>query len=154
MEPSEICIAFIKQKESCGRLDSRLGLYMPYPDSGGLSTIGWGHQLTHVDLDSGIFKYGLSSHGCDLLFLQDLKPVVTFVNSLGLIGLTQGQFDALVDFTYNCGAGTCKTLVNMGLKNIPTNLMHFVHDRHGSVLPGLISRRKQELAWWTDSIIK
>lgn len=154
-EPSEECILFIKSKENCAEWDEYKKAFLPYPDSGGLSTIGWGHLLTHIDISSGIFEHGLSQHGCDLLFLQDLKPLVNFINNLGF-AKTQGQFDALVDLGYNAGRGA----VLQVQKNPETAVeifAHYIHDKTGKTLKGLVERRTQDIAWWlgcsTDSVV-
>jgi GH24 family phage-related lysozyme (muramidase) len=152
MTPSDTLVKFLKTKENCAKWNEALQVFLPYPDTGGLSTIGWGHKLTHYDIEAGIFTHGLSQGGCDLLFLQDLKPTVTFVNKLNFAtNPTQGQFDCMVDFTWNCGMGTAVTLIKMGIQYVPSNLMHFIHDARGQVEPGLISRRQQDIAWWSGA---
>lgn len=143
---SPAAVTFMKSKENCAEWNDTEKVYMPYPDSGGISTIGWGHRLTHVDIASGIFQNGLSQHGCDLLFLQDLRPTEKYINSTGL-AQNQGEFDAMVDFAFNAGWGNFALLRRLGISD-PINWMHFIHDAKGAMLPGLVSRRQQDLAWF------
>jgi GH24 family phage-related lysozyme (muramidase) len=73
------------------------------------------------------------------------------INSLFVDGhLTQGQFDALVSFCYNEGFGRLHTMLSHGLANVPNELPHWVYA--GTVkLPGLVTRRAQEVAWWNQA---
>jgi GH24 family phage-related lysozyme (muramidase) len=149
--PSPTLIAFIKSKEGCAEWNDELQMFMPYEDSGGISTIGYGHKVTHFDIQVGVFKYGLSQGGCDRLFEQDLAPRVKFINSLDIPSLTQGQVDALIDIAYNVGYGAVKAIQSFGLTNAPATMMHYIHDAHGRELKGLITRRQQDVAWWTGA---
>jgi GH24 family phage-related lysozyme (muramidase) len=148
--PSQTLIKFLQQKEGCAEWNDALQVFMPYADSGGISTIGWGHRVTHFDLVSGVFTYGLSQLGCDRLFEQDLAPRVKFINSLGIPSLTQGQVDALIDIAYNVGYGAVKAIQSFGLTNAPVTMMHYIHDAHGRELKGLITRREQDVTWWNS----
>lgn len=75
------------------------------------------------------------------------------VNSLVKGPLTQGQFDALVDFTYNLGAGTLahSSLLRMpnagDYSRVPAELEKWIYAA-GEVMPGLVARRKAEAALW------
>lgn len=42
----------------------------------------------------------------DALLCGDMRIAAYVVNALVIVPLTQGQFDALVDFTYNAGQGS------------------------------------------------
>ena len=70
-------------------------------------TIGYGHKLTANDLSSGIYDNGIKKDDASKLFDKDLKSSVDAVNRdlPNADKLTQNQFDALVDFTYNTGSG-------------------------------------------------
>ena len=70
-------------------------------------TIGYGHKLTANDLSSGIYDNGIKKDDASKLFDKDLKSSVDAVNRAlpNADKLTQNQFDALVDFTYNIGSG-------------------------------------------------
>jgi len=56
----------------------------------------------------------------------------------------QNQFDALVSFAYNCGAGSLNTLVkNRDAKTVSQKLMLY-NKANRTVLTGLTKRRKAE----------
>lgn len=59
---------------------------------------------------------------------------------------TQNEFDALVSFTYNCGAGSLNQLVKNGKrsKSEIAEALLLYNKAGGSVLPGLTRRRKAE----------
>lgn len=149
------CTAFMKDKETCSAWDEELKAYMPYPDSGSCSTIGWGHKLTHVDIKSGVFEHGLSQGGCDLLFLQDIRPVEQFILRKASdynVFLTQGQFDALVDLGYNAGFGAADAVLFAFSANEPVEpvFKRFVHDSKGNTLAGLVTRREWDIQSWNS----
>lgn len=74
-----------------------------YRDPVGLPTAGCGHLVT-----DGGYRVGqkLTEPEIRALLVDDLVPAVECVNQ-GVKGVktTQGQFDALVDLTYNVGCG-------------------------------------------------
>jgi len=82
-------IALTKQFESCS--------LTAYKDGGGVWTIGYGHT-------KGV-KQGqtCTQQQADAWLAEDVASAVSAVNSMVRVPLTQGQFDALVDFAYNCG---------------------------------------------------
>lgn len=82
--------AFIQAFEAC-RLTA-------YRDGGGIWTIGWGH--TGPDVYEGLT---ITQAEADRLFDIDIAETVAGVNSLVLVPVTQGQFNALVSFGFNIG---------------------------------------------------
>ncbi|MEX0582236.1 MAG: lysozyme [Sneathiella sp.] len=74
-----------------------------YDDGTGVMTIGYGH--------TGDVKVGetITQAQADSYFMEDVKGAVAAVNSAVKVNLTQGQFDALVSFTYNVGGGAFKS---------------------------------------------
>ena len=149
---SALLKAYIMQKEGCEKWDEVLQCFMPYADGGGLATIGYGHLITHDEMELGRFAKGLTSTSCVTLFENDLQRVVNRVNNLNLPNLRQGQFDALVDFTWNCGFKNLQAVLRYGLGNFPLHSIHYVHDAKGNVEPGLVTRRQDEVNWWQQSI--
>lgn len=110
-----------------------------YKCPAGVWTIGYGH--------TGGVKNGqrVSPARAVELLLADLRSAEASVNRLG-VAKTQGQFDALVDITYNCGDMSKSTLVRKiragaGKDEITKEFMRWVHSG-GKVLSGLIKRRK------------
>ena len=95
MTPSEQCYDLIKRFEGC-----KLEAY-PDPATGGDPwTIGVGH--TGPEVKSGMT---ISQAIADAYLIKDAQHAADTVNQAVTIPLTQGQFDALVSFVFNCGAG-------------------------------------------------
>lgn len=118
----------------------------------GYPTIGYGHLVKPQERTR--FAAGIDeAQGEDLLRL-DARIAESAVLRLIRVPLTDGQFDALVSFTFNLGAGalqrsTLRRKVNREEHAaIPRELLKWV--RSGSnVLPGLVRRRKAEAACYT-----
>ena len=94
MHYSKEGIALTEQFEQC-----RL---MPYQDDGGVWTDGWGN--TH-DVVPGV---EITQEKADADLLRNVQSAVDAVNRYVEVELTQHQFDALVDFTFNCGENAFK----------------------------------------------
>lgn len=102
-------------------------------------TIGYGHYGADVSQNMVITEAQAENY-----LTQDLKKFENAVNKLGRT-FNQNQFDALVSFTYNCGAGSLNTLCrNRNNAQIAEALLLYCKDVTGKVLPGLQKRRKQE----------
>lgn len=72
-----------------------------YRDAAGFKTIGYGHKLTKNE-----FYEKISEEFAEFLLKNDLKTSEDAISRLIKVPLTQYQFDALVSFVFNCGAGT------------------------------------------------
>ncbi len=72
-----------------------------YLDVAGYPTIGYGHRLVHPES----FPNGITEEQGERLLLCDVGEAEQAVRRLVKVDLTQGQFDALVDFVFNVGAG-------------------------------------------------
>lgn len=114
-----------------------------YQDIGGVWTIGWGHT-------AGVMKgmVWTQSRADDQLF-KDMMCAEVAVNELVTCPLTQGEFDALVDFVYNIGTrafahSTMLKLLNQ--KKYQDAADEFVLWDHvgGKEVAGLLERRKAE----------
>lgn len=107
----------------------------------GVPTIGYGHT-------KGV-KMGdvITPDIADLYLIEDVQASVKAVNEYEPIyNFTQGQFDALVSFTFNCGKGNLSKLTAKGTRDIPTisrKLLEY-NKANGRVLTGLVRRRKAE----------
>jgi lysozyme len=109
-------------------------------------TCGWGH--TGPDVFKGKRITQLTA---DSLFEQDLEKFESGVNHLVRVPLTQGQFDALVSFSYNCGLGnlsssTLLKMLNAGQYDQAADQFRRWNQSNGKVLAGLTIRREQERA--------
>ena len=89
------------------------------------------------------------------LLKRDLFFVEKFVNGIPKVR-TQGQFDALVSFTYNVGVGKLKrsTLLKKIMHDAPTaeiqrEFMKWVYSG-GKKLDGLVRRRRWEAQRWAE----
>jgi lysozyme len=101
-----------------------------YQDTGGVWTIGFGHTAGVKEGDTCTPEQAatwLAVDAAPLLALPKDEPLVAAA--------------AYVSFGYNLGYHTLE-LVLAGT----AVLTHFVHDRHGHVLPGLVARRTAEAA--------
>jgi lysozyme len=123
-----------------------------YDDAAGHCTIGYGH-LVHMGHCNGSepaeFKRGLSEPEAEQLLRRDAQSAADAVHRSVRVPLNQAQFDALVSFVYNLGAGAFESstlLRDINARNfaaVPGQLEEWVHAG-GQVLPGLVTRRKAE----------
>jgi lysozyme len=122
----------------------RLTAY-PDPGTGGSPwTIGYGH--TGSDVHPGLT---ITKEQAEELLMKDVQKAVAVVNSKVTTDLTQNEFDAIVDFVFNVGAGNFagSTL----LKKINANDMEGAANEFdkwnlaaGKVMAGLVRRRHAE----------
>jgi len=114
-----------------------------YPDSVGVWTIGYGH--TH-----GVQPGDTCTQDQANQWLQeDTAWATNVVNSLITVQLTQNEFDALVDFTFNLGSGSLRhstllRLVNQGKFKAAANEFDKWDHAGGKVIAGLLRRRQAE----------
>jgi lysozyme len=121
----------------------------PVPgDYAGLSgdpwTIGYGH--TGPDVHEGL---AWTQEQCDAQVLLDDAHAIADVRRLMKVPLTQGEFDALVDFAYNCGGmnlahSTLLRLLNQGLYDKAADQFECWDKANGQVMAGLLRRRQAE----------
>lgn len=76
-----------------------------YNDSAGYPSVGYGHRI--IPQDEAL--YGplerITTEMALQLLHDDVETAEDCVNDNVTVDLSQNQFDALVDFTYNCGSG-------------------------------------------------
>lgn len=123
-----------------------------YLDPTGSPTIGYGHLIKAGDP----YKKGscLTQQQGDALLTKDLTTFTSCVNALG-VKLTQNQFDALVDLTFNCGCGSLSWGVSDLLKQNNYGAVCGWLNSHcttskGVSLPGLVARRAKECTLWNS----
>lgn len=107
-------------------------------------TIGYGHSAG--DVRAGM---RINEEKAEELLRRDLFFVEKFINGIPKVQ-TQGQFDALVSFTYNVGVGKLKrsTLLKKIMHDASTieiqrEFMKWVYSG-GKKLDGLVKRRRWE----------
>jgi len=115
-------------------------------------TIGYGHTssagapIVTSDLE-------ITRDEAEEVLRRDMGQYEDGVRKLVTIGITQGQFDALVDFAYNAGVGalaksTLLKRVNAGkFDEVPAEFMKWTRGG-GKELPGLVRRRRAEVKLW------
>ncbi len=120
-----------------------------YPDTGGVWTIGYGH--TH-----GVHEgMTCTPEQAQIWLEQDIQAAADAVNRLVSVLLKQSEFDALVDFVFNLGAGAfarSTMLEDLNAGNLAAAALQFpLWDRDaGRVLAGLLHRRLAEEAEFNE----
>jgi len=110
---------------------------------GKLWTIGFGHT-------KGVVSGMTSTHQQNVNWLlDDIAGAVKNVNQHLEVDVSQGLFDALVDFDFNCGDGNLNTSTLLKLVNenqIQEAILEFDKWDHagGKVVAGLLARRQAE----------
>ena len=113
----------------------------------GYPTIGYGHVVLAHEREQ--FAAGITQAEATELLRKDVRIAERAVLRLISVPLTDGQFDALVSFTFNLGAGalqrsTLRRKVNRGEHGgVPAELMQWVWAAEKK-LPGLVRRRQAE----------
>jgi lysozyme len=83
-----------------------------YLDVAGLATIGYGHRIVPPES----FPGAITEDEATAILMNDVREAEQAVSRLVHVPLTQGQFDALVDFCFNVGVG--KLASSMLLKEL------------------------------------
>ena len=130
-------LALIKQFEGC-----RLTAYKPVPTET-YWTIGWGHYGPDVQAGQTI-----TQAQADALLTADCQRFADAVDNPAYCPLTAqlnaNQRDALISFTFNCGAGCLRTLCRgRSLPQICEAMIRY-NLSNGKPLAGLTRRRKAE----------
>ena len=143
MRTSPSAVSKIAEFEGC-----RLA---PYNDLAGNATVGIGHLLHRGPLDGT--EVPVTREEALRVFAQDLLPREKTVSSYVRVPLTQNQFDSLVSFTYNLGAGNLLNLLSeTGLNRgcydkVPLGMVEYNKAHINGILtvvPGLARRRVWE----------
>lgn len=142
MQTSDKGIALIKEFEGC-KLTA-------YQDSVGVWTIGYGWTQP---VDGKTIRAGMTikQETAERLLKTGLVSYESDVSRLVKVGLTQGQFDALVAFTYNLGARSLSTstlLRKLNAGDYTGAAAEFMswNKAGGKALKGLTRRREAERA--------
>lgn len=130
-------LALIKQFEGC-----RLTAYKPVPTET-YWTIGWGHYGPDVREGQTI-----TQAQADAMLAADCQRFADAVDNPAYCPLTAqlnaNQRDALISFTFNCGAGCLKTLCKGRTLTQICTAMALYNKSGGKPLAGLTRRRKAE----------
>jgi lysozyme len=145
-KPSPAAVGVIKHFEG----------YSPvvYKDAAGYDTIGFGHLIRPGEK----IPETLLGEAAERLLQQDIRPKAAAVNAQVSVPLFQGQFDAVLSWTYNLGEGALRSSTMLKKINaerhaeVPAQMKRW-NKAGGKVLKGL-ERRKQaeaalyELRWY------
>ena len=133
MRASTILIEHIKKSEAC--------VLTAYQDTAGVWTIGYGHT-------AGVKKGDrITQYQAERFLREDLAKFEEVANRCKRISGSQGKFDAVLDFIYNCGPAnfeksTLKKYIESGRKTweIQEQFLRWV-NAGGVKLGGLVTRR-------------
>ena len=128
-------LELIKSFEGC-----RLTAYKPVQTEQ-YYTIGWGHY--GPDVYEGMV---ISQAQADQFLFEDVQRFVNAVNQYqARFNFNQNEFDALVSFTYNCGAGSLANVMSCcNTKQEIAEECKLYNKGGGVVLAGLVRRREEE----------
>jgi lysozyme len=118
----------------------------------GIRTIGFGHRLGAGE----VFANPITLAQGEALLASDVLASETAVVRLVKVPLTQGQFDALVDFVFNLGAGrlASSTLLSyLNQRRYAAAAWQLLAWDHAGGLEnaGLKARREAEFQLWAPS---
>jgi lysozyme len=123
-----------------------------YLDVAGFPTIGYGHRLFHPES----FPNGITEPQAANLLASDVLDAEQAVQRLVKVPLSQGQFDALVDFVFNLGAerlaaSTLLKSLNAGrFDEAAQELLQWDHA-DGQENAALKARRQAEAELWRNT---
>jgi len=123
-----------------------------YADIAGFRTIGFGHRLRAGEEYFG----GITVEQAQAILAEDIGSAEAAVERLVRVPLTQGQFDALVDFVFNLGAGRLASSTLLGYLNAgkydAAAWQLLAWDHAGSrEIAGLKLRRESEFRLWSPA---
>jgi lysozyme len=126
-----------------------------YLDVAGFPTIGYGHRLLHTDS----FPNGIDEPQAANLLLCDVRDAEQAVQRLVRVPLTQGQYDALVDFCFNLGVGrlSASTLLkslNAGRYDDAVEQLLRWNHAGSRECAALTARREAEAELWRNSPVE
>lgn len=126
-----------------------------YLDVNGFPTIGYGHRLLHPES----FPNGIDEPQAAEILSVDVRDSEQAVERLVKVSLSQGQFDALVDFCFNLGAGrlgssTLLKVLNLGRYDDAAEQLLRWDLAGGQENAGLKARREAELALWRGAEVE
>ena len=131
----------------------------PYNCPANIPTIGYGHVITKKDKAKGRFRRGsITKREGETLLRQDLSFAERAVCEVIEVPLTDGQYGALVSFTFNLGrrslqTSTLRRKLNEGdYFEAANQLLRWVYAG-GKKLEGLKRRRRAEKALFENEAI-
>lgn len=140
MKTSKKGIELIKEFEGC--------ILHSYRCPAGVLTIGFGHT---ADVYEG---QTITQDEAEKLLQSDLLWCEGIVNAWNFhYKWSQGEYDAMVSFIFNCGEGEFNRLIRNGDRDkntISRKMLLYTHDENGAELEGLVRRRHAEYNLFTS----
>lgn len=135
---------FLQAREGC--------VLLPYNDSRGFATIGYGHLIAMAPVNAAIRRAwkGFTKEDASQLFKVDVVERENQIKKLIHVPLTQYQYDAIVSFSYNVGIGGLQKsqfLRELNKGNYNGNLM-MNYRRPAEIIP----RRQKEVLLFNKGI--
>jgi lysozyme len=120
-----------------------------YMDVSGFPTIGYGHRLQPQEA----YPEGMTEAEADQVLAADVGSAEQAVRRLVRVPLTQGQFDALVDFCFNLGphrlaASTLLADLNAGRYDAAAEQLLLWDHAGAAENAALRTRREAEFHLW------
>jgi lysozyme len=121
-----------------------------YRDIAGMATIGYGHKIRPNEA----FPPEITEQKAQAILQADVSEAEQAVIRLVKVPLTQGQFDALVDFVFNLGASRLQSSTLLQLLNsedydaAAIHLLRWVYCGPHEIV-ALKTRREAEYRLWT-----
>jgi len=131
-----------------------------YNDAVHYCTVAYGHLVEKAACNGREpqeFLHGVTRPQGNDLLAADMQKAERAVQSAVKVVLSDGQFAALSDFTYNVGAGNLRTSTLLKVINrkefdsVESQFMRWV-TAAGKALPGLVERRKHEVALFFEGV--
>jgi lysozyme len=129
----------------------------PYKCPAGLATIGYGATYYPNGIKVKLTDKPISEYEASTMLSNMLRHYEQGVDSYTRDDITQGQFDALVSFAYNCGLGNLKSSTLLKKVNAnpndPSIRQEFLkwNKGGGKALAGLTKRRTEEANLYYES---
>ena len=125
----------------------------PYRCPAGLWTVGYGHLIGNGSVLPDSWNRTFSVAEANALLVTDVIRFERGVTRYCPVKLSQGQFDALVSFSFNLGLGTLqrsslRQKINRGDIEGAKKVLLKYNKANGKVLKGLDLRRKDEAVIW------
>jgi lysozyme len=125
----------------------------PYRCPAGLWTVGYGHLIGNGSVLPDSWNRTFSVAEANALLVTDVIRFERGVTRYCPVKLSQGQFDALVSFSFNLGLGTLqrsslRQKINRGDFEGAKKVLLKYNKANGKVLKGLDLRRKDEAVIW------
>jgi|SRR5579871_3225347 len=133
-----------------------------YNDSGGNCSVGYGHLLhigpcTGKDPSEEPYLNGITQEQAEGLLKLNVATFEKVIQSVVTVDLNQNQFDALVSFVYNIGAGAFQSSSLLQKLNaqdyaaVPREMQEWVYAG-GQKLEGLVIRRQKEAELFDEPV--